>query len=193
MSSNINVTASLNVNGKFSGIGEDGLNFLNAFIEKNTIKGLEADITPIIPINKKFVLLSKAKLKLSSLDDSNQNATEFDFIGGFTPDLVNANEYYGAGIKEYYLANYFYGRLGAQYEVKRNIFVQGHFNFLTTEFPVSFLNPNVELGTMNGRSTRFGYGAMIGMKSVIGPVKLAVAKDHYRQGWKASLIIGFHY
>lgn len=148
---------------------------------------------PIIPISKKFVLLSKAKLKLSSLDNYNQNVTEFDLIGGFTPDLVNANEYYGAGIKEYYLANYFYGRLGVQYEVMRNIFVQAHFNIVTTEFPVSFLNPDVVLGTMEGKTTRYGYAGMIGMKSPVGPIKFALAKDHFRNDWKASLIIGFHY
>jgi NTE family protein len=193
MSSNIEATVSLNANGKFSGNDEVLDDYFTGLIETNTIKGLEADIIPVIPISKKIAILSKAKLKLSSLSDNKQNVTEFDFIGGFTPDLVNANEYYGAGIKEYYLANYFYGRLGAQYEVFRNLFVQAHCNVATTEFPVSFLNPNVELGDMRGKSTRIGYAAMIGMKSVIGPIKLAVAKDHYRNDWKASLIIGFHY
>jgi len=193
LSSNIEATISLNADGKFLGNIEAINIVLESGIEKNTFTGLEADIAPIIPVSKKFVLLSKAKLKLSSLDDDKQNLTEFDLIGGFTPDLVNANEYFGAGIKEYYLANYFYGRLGAQYEVKRNLFIQAHFNIITTEFPVSFLNPNVELGKMGGRSTRYGYAAMIGMKSVIGPIMLAVGKDHFRNDWKASLIIGFHY
>ena len=150
MSSNIEATISLNANGEFSGNDEYWNSYLTGLIEKNTFTGLEADIIPIIPISKKFVLLSKAKLKLSSLDDYNQNVTEFDLIGGFTPDLVNANEYYGAGIKEFYLANYFYGRLGAQYEVMRNIFVQAHFNIVTTEFPVSFLNPRCCFGNNGG-------------------------------------------
>ena len=193
MSSNIEVTATLHVDGKFSGTDEYWNSVLNSLIVKNTIKGLKIDIVPVIPISKKFIILSKAKLKLSSLDDYTQNVTEFDFIGGFNPDLINATEYYGAGIKEYYLANYFYGRLGAQYELKRNVFLQAHFNVVTTDFPVSFLNPDVILGKMEGKTTRYGYGAMIGMKSVIGPIMLAVAKDHFRNDWKASLIIGFHY
>jgi NTE family protein len=193
MSSNIELTASLSADGEFSGNDEDKNNEYNNLIEKNTIKGLEMDIVPIIPLSKKFVLLSKAKLKLSTLDDYAQNATEFDFIGGFSPDIVNANEFYGAGIKEYYLANYFYARLGAQYELFRNVFLQAHFNVLTTEFPVTFLNPDVVMGNMWGEKTRYGYAAMIGMKSAIGPIKLAVAKDHFRKGLRASLIIGFHY
>ena len=154
LSSNIEATISLNADGKFSGNDEYWNSYLTGLIEKNTFTGLEADIVPIIPISKKFVLLSKAKLKLSSLDDDNQNVTEFDLIGGFTPDLVNANEYYGAGIKEYYLANYFYGRLGVQYEVIRNIFVQAHFNIVTTEFPVSFLNPRCCLGNNGGKNNK---------------------------------------
>jgi NTE family protein len=193
MSSDIEVTASINSNGKFIISEEIWNDYYNSLFEKNTIKGLEADIFPIIPISKKFVILSKAKLKLSSLDNSAQNITEFDFVGGFTPDLVNANEYYGAGKKEYYLANYFYGRLGAQYEIHRNIFLQAFFNLVTTDFPVTFLNPDVEMGNMWGETTRYGYAAMIGMKSAIGPIKLAVAKDHFRKGLRASLIIGFHY
>jgi len=64
---------------------------------------------------------------------------------------------------------------------------------LTTEFPVTFLNPDVVMGNMWGEKTRYGYAAMIGMKSAIGPIKLAVAKDHFRKGLRASLIIGFHY
>jgi NTE family protein len=193
MSSNIELTASLSADGEFRGTDEEKNNEYNNLVEKNTIKGLEMDIVPIIPLSKKFVLLSKAKLKLSTLNDYAQNATEFDFIGGFSPDIVNANEFYGAGIKEYYLANYFYARLGAQYEMFRNVYLQAHFNVLSTEFPVTFLNTEVVMGNMWGESTRFGYAAIFGMKSAIGPIKLAVAKDHFRKGLKASLIIGFHF
>jgi NTE family protein len=204
MSANIEVSTTTKTNGKLNvenfelaGINlgdlELGNESLGDLLETSSINALKMDVTPYIPLNKKLVLLSKAKLKLSSIRDNTLNVTEFDFIGGFTPDLVNATEYYGAASKEYALANYFYGRVGAQYEIFRNIFMQANVNVVTTEFPVTFLYPNADTGTMGGRSTRFGYAAMIGMKSVIGPIKLAVAKDHNRNDWKASLIIGFHY
>jgi hypothetical protein len=193
MSAKIEATTTLRTKGKYDASRQLIIDYLNGLLEKNTINALKMEIVPVIPVSKKFVILSKAKLKLSSLDDYMQNITEFDFIGGFNPDFVIGTEFYGLGIKEDYLANYFYGRIGAQYEVARNMFVQAHFNVITTEFPVSNLNPNVELGTIAGEPTRYGYAAMIGMKSVIGPIKLAIAKDHFRNDWKASLIIGFHY
>ncbi len=204
MSANIEVSTTTKTNGKLNvenftiggenlGDLELGNESLGDLLETSSIKAIKMDITPYFPLSKKLVLLSKAKLKLSSIRDNTLNVTEFDFIGGFTPDLVNATEYYGAASKEYALANYFYGRVGAQYEIFRNIFMQANVNVVTTEFPVTFLYPNADTGTMDGMSTRFGYGASIGMKSMIGPISFAVAKDHYRSGIKASLIIGFHY
>ncbi|MDB4584689.1 BamA/TamA family outer membrane protein, partial [Draconibacterium sp.] len=194
MSANIEVSATSKTNGQIQ-LDETkyAIDDLLGEFETSSIKSLKMDVVPVIPVSKKFVFLLKAKMKLSSLADSMQNVTEFDFIGGFRPDLVNATEYYGAGIKEYYLANYFYGRLGTQYELWRNVFLQAHINVVTTEFPVTFLYPNADTGDMAGMTTRFGYGGSIGMNSPVGPVSFAVAKDHYRDGWKASLIIGFHY
>ncbi len=162
-------------------------------VETNTIRALSMDIKPVIPLSRKLAILSKAKLKLSSIADSMWNVTEYDYIGGFRPGLVNSTEFFGAGVKEYDLANYFYGRLGLQYEILRNVYVQADFNVVTTEFPVTFLYPNASTGVLAGRKTRIGYGGAIGMKSPIGPLSFAFAKDHHREGWKASLIIGFHY
>jgi hypothetical protein len=166
---------------------------LGELLETSPVNSLNIDLFPAIPLGKRLVILSKAKMKLSTIGSSKINITEYNFVGGFRPDLVNATEYYGAGKKEYYLANFFYGRVGAQYEVKRNIFLEAFLNGVTTEFPVSVLNPNAETGDMDGRNSRFGYGGALGIKSPVGPIQLAVAKDHFQKNWKASLIIGFHY
>lgn len=204
LSANIEISATTNTNGKLNvkNFELNGTNLgdfewrnesLGGLLETSTIKALKMDITPYIPLSRKMVLLSKARLKLSTIPDNLLNLTEYDFVGGFTPDLVNGTEFYGAGIKEFFLANYFYGRFGLQYELKRNLFIQTSINMVTTKFPVTFLYPQANTGTMNGMASRFGYGVSIGMRSVIGPISLAVAKDNDRNGVKASLIIGFPY
>lgn len=132
-------------------------------------------------------------MKISTLGADTWNLTEYDFVGGFSPGLVNSNEYYGVGQKEFGLANYFYGRLGMQYEMRRNLFLQAHINYLDTKYPVTWIYPDADIATLYGRYNRFGYGAMIGIKSPIGPIAFAFAKDHYRKGWKTSLVIGFYY
>lgn len=204
MNVNLEISATTNTNGelKIKNYKLNGINLgeiewknesLGGLLETSTIKSLKLDFIPFLPLSKRLVLLSKAKLKLSTIADNLLNVTEYDFVGGFTPDLVNGTEFYGAGSKEFFLANYFYGRFGFQYEVRRNLFVQTNINLLTTEFPIKLLYPQADTGTLNGKSTRIGYALSIGMKSAIGPISLAVAKDNYRNGVKASLIIGFPY
>jgi NTE family protein len=162
-------------------------------IQTSNIKTLKFDILPLIPVSKKLTIVPKGRLRLSTIQADGLNLTEYDFVGGFTPDLINASEYYGSDKKEYVVGNYFYGRLGLQYELARNLYFHPFFNFLSTEFPVTIIYPDADIGTLGDRKTRYGYGAKIGLSSPVGPVALAVAKDHFRSGWKASLIIGFHY
>jgi outer membrane translocation and assembly module TamA len=58
---------------------------------------------------------------------------------------------------------------------------------------VTWIYPDADSAKLYGRYNRFGYGGLIGMKSPIGPIAFAFAKDHYEKGWKTSLIIGYFY
>jgi hypothetical protein len=166
---------------------------LNGLLYTDGVNSIELTLMPIIPLSHKMSLIAKARMKLSDIPENTLNLTEYDFVGGFSPGLVNSNEYYGVGIKEFGLANYFYGRIGVQYALLNKLFLQGHFNYLDTEYPVTWLYPDADIAKLGDRYRRFGYGAMVGLKSPIGPIAFAVAKDHYRKGWKTSLIIGYHY
>ena len=165
---------------------------MNYILRTSNIYSLKAEIAPIFQLSPKWSLLSKARLSLSTVEDSQLNLTEFDFIGGFTPDLVNSLEFYGAKSRQYALANYFYGRAGAQYEIKRNIYLQAQVNYLSSEFLVKTLYPDASTGTINNRSYTIGYGLMLGMESPIGPIVLMAAKDHYLGGLRLGLKIGFY-
>ncbi len=166
---------------------------LEGILETSNISSLNLEIVPVIPVSKKISILAKARFRMSSIGKNTINFTEYDFVGGFTPDLVNSNEYYGVGIKEFMVANYFYGKIGVQYEVLRNLYLQGLFNYLDTEYPVTWIYPDAEIGKLGDRYRRFGYALSVGYKSAVGPIELAIAKDHYRSGLKAAIIIGFYY
>ena len=166
---------------------------LGDILQTSTIKAMRLNLVPVFKLSPKVSLLTKARLSLSNVRKNTLNITEYDFIGGFTPDLVNSNEYYGSGIKQYDVANYFYGRLGLQYEMIRNLFLQTHFNVLSTEFPVDMLYSKGETDMLGTRRTRFGIAGKVGLKSPVGPVSFALAKDLHMHGWKAALIIGFTY
>jgi NTE family protein len=192
---NIEGSITTNLNGKVV-IGDSldlGPEELGGLLHTNQVHSIELTLMPIIPLSSKISVIAKARMKLSDIPGNTFNLTEYDFVGGFSPGLVNSNEYYGVGIKEFGVANYFYGRIGIQYYLLDRFYLQGHFNFLDTKYPVTWFYPDADFVKLGDRYRRFGYGAMFGMKSPIGPIAFAIAKDHYRKGWKTSLIIGYHY
>jgi NTE family protein len=170
-----------------------GSDLLGEAFQTTNIWAIDINLFPHIPLSSRLTLLLKGRLRLSNLRANTLNLMDYDFIGGFTPNLINSNEYYGVGTKEFSMANYFYGRVGLQYKIRKNIFLQGHFNYLNSERPVTWFYPDADVGKFGDRTMRYGYGALVGIRSPIGPVALAVAKDHFREDWKASLIIGYYY
>ena len=190
----LQMSATTNTNGK---IRIDDIDFdikdLGDLMQTSTIWALKAEANPIIPLTPKFSVITKARMMLSNVRDNTLNLNEFDFVGGFIPDLVNASEYYGSGTKQYGLANYFYYRIGGQYEIIRNLFFQAHFNYLSTEYPIKWIYSDADIGKLGNRTSRYGFAGSLGFKSPLGPVSVAVAKDVYDKGMQASLMIGFVY
>lgn len=167
------------------------LNEFGGLLQTTSIGSVDVTFFPIIPLSSNLSLLLKSRMKLSNLGANTLNLTGYDFIGGFIPNWINSNEYYGSGAKEYIVANSFYGRLSVQYRIKKNVFLQGHFNYLTSD--VNWIYEDAEKGRLGDRYNRYGYGTTLGFNSPIGPIAFSVAKDHYRKDWEASLIIGFYY
>lgn len=174
-------------------------------IQTSGVTSFKVMAMPIFMINNRLSILTKARVNISNLQNGAINLGEFDFIGGFFPDLVHANEFYGAGINEFTAANYFYGRITSQYEIKRNIFLQAHLNYINTEYPSKWIFNMVEKWyntseqnkfeptLLGNRTSRFGYGLTFGYRSILGPIKFSVAQDYNRRNLKAALSIGFYY
>jgi len=195
LEAHVSVTQTTKANGKVT-IGDSltiGGDDLEGVLHSSGITSFDISVLPIIPLTPKLSLVTKAKMMISTIGASTLNLTEYDFVGGFSPGLLNASEYYGVGVKEFVLANYFYGRFGFQYQILNKVFLQAHFNYLDTEYPVTWIYPDADISPAGDRYRRYSYGALVGLMSPVGPISFAVAKDHFRKGWETSLIIGFHY
>jgi hypothetical protein len=192
---NIELSSTVNTNGKVRifDIDYDLEDLGGDLLETDAIHALKAEIKPVLPIGQKFAVITKARIMLSNISDNTLNLNEYDFVGGFTPDLINSTEYYGSDAKQYGLANYFYYRLGGQYEIIRNLFFQAHFNYLSTEYPIKWIYSDADIGKLGNRTSRYGFAGSLGFKSPLGPVSVALAKDVYDKGMQASLMIGFVY
>jgi hypothetical protein len=165
----------------------------DGLLQTSNITTLLAEVSPIIPLGRQVSLLTNLRLRVSSMKNDLFNLSEYDFVGGFIPGPVNSHEYWGVGANEYLFSSYFYGKLGLQWEVKRNLFIQGVINYLDTEYPVKWVYPDADIGSIGDKKRTFSFGALVGLRSPLGPMAIAVAKDHNKNDWKASLIIGFHY
>jgi NTE family protein len=189
----IDISTTSRINGKLVILDTIIVKNDDILLQTTPITSLNIKVAPVIQIHKKVSLLFKTRIKLSTIEKNTLNLTEYDFVGGFAPGLLNSQEYMGVGVKEYMLANYFYGNIGVQYSPVRNLYCQAHFNYIDSEYPVKWINPDANIDVLGDRDRRFSYGVSVGYKSPIGPISIAVAKDHYRSGLKASFMIGFHY
>ena len=195
VSSNVRISRTSQVNGKVA-FGDtlvlEGPE-LDGILDTDNIISFSVDVEPIIQISSKFSLLTRARMSVSTIGANTLNLLDYDYIGGFLPGQYNSTEYYGAGLKEFITANYFYGRLGLQYNPVGNLFIQVQGNYLDAEYPMKWFYQDAEFTKLGDRNRRFGYGGMLALKTPVGPIAIALAKDHYRSGWYSSLIIGFIY
>lgn len=191
---NVTLSATTNTHGTITLFdAEFDIKDLDDLMQTNTIHTLKAEVKPIIPISSKFAIITKARIRISNIRDNTLNLNEFDYVGGFTPDLVHATEYYGAGSKEFRAGNYFYYRIGGQFEPRRNLFLQADLNFLSTEYPIKWIYPDADIGKLGMRKSRFAYAAKVGLRTPLGPVSFGVAKDHFKKELAASFMVGFIY
>lgn len=157
----------------------------------DNIHSLYTEYRQLIPASKKLTFITELAMNLSTLEGTSLNLTEYYFIGGFYPRYLNTYHYYGGSPKEFQLSNFFYSSASIQYEILKNLFLRGSFNYLDSEYPMKLINTDLEASLMGDRYRRFGYAFLAGFNSPLGPINLAFGKDHYRKGWDVFFAIGF--
>jgi NTE family protein len=184
-SSVFNVDAKLDLADSVT-LGEEDIN-----VNTDRIHSLFASYIQYIPSGKNLAFSTEVTMRLSSLESNTLNMTEYFYIGGFLPRKSNSHPYFGGKHKEFQVANFFYAGGNVQYEILRNLFLQGSINYLDSEKPMMWLYSDLDPSKLGDRFRRFGYGFAVGYKSPLGPVNIALSKDHYRKGWQSFFSIGF--
>jgi len=164
---------------------------LDDLLDSDRIHSLFIDYIQYIPLSKKISLFPAAGMNISNLSNTTFNLSEYYFVGGFFPRYHRAYNYWGANQNEFKATNFFYAAIGLQYEVFRNVFLRGIVNYIDAEYPMKWIYNDIDASELGDRYRRFGFGFLAGYKSPLGPMAISIAKDHYRNSWKTSLIIGY--
>ncbi|MFY0625990.1 MAG: patatin-like phospholipase family protein [Reichenbachiella sp.] len=144
-------------------------------------------------ISKKLVFSLESKLIISDLKLNTFNLTDYQFIGGFNPRYIHAHRYLGANDKQYYATSFTLLGTSIQYELLKDIYVQGTFNYIDSEYPMRTLGLTYDQADFGGEERRMGFGFSAGYRSSFGPIQLATARDTNGGTWKTYLNIGFYF
>ncbi len=150
------------------------------------------DLKPILPIGRSLSIVNQFKLRVADIPKDVINFSSQEYIGGGQAVYDNTN-YYGAVAYEYSAYNYFYAYSGLQVELKHNLYTTLFYNYLESADLISNINPDGNVDNLGDRTARYAYGFEMGYLSPIGPLKLGVAKDHFRDNLKGYLSVGFYY
>ena len=149
------------------------------------------DFSYIIQVSSKVSIITRNTIWVSTLPANSLNLDDYFFVGGFNPQFLFAIEYWGAGQYEFPANNYFYSKLGLQWEMFPKIFLTGIANYSDSEYPMKWISSDIETIPLGNKDRRFGYGASLGYNSLFGPVIVSVAKDVFNDDYKTNLSIGF--
>jgi len=178
---------------KITQISEDSIAAVKTTIEQDLdpYTAVELNFTHIFSVHKKFSIITKNEMMLSTLGEPNFNLTDFYFIGGFNPRFMNTTEFWGANEKEYFAPNYFYTKLVLQYEPFRNLFVSGVFNYVDVQYPMEIIYPITVDNYLAGEKRRVGYGLSMAYSSPLGPISFSMAWDPKISTTHTNINIGF--
>jgi len=112
-------------------------------------------------------------------------------VGGFYRAFRNTTRFWGAELYEFQSANMATLRAGIQWEVIDKVYLTGTANYLSTQYPMQWLNESLDPFLINGKSDVFGGGFGIGYMSRIGPVELNIGKVSNGPRWRTGFNIGF--
>ena len=174
-------------------ISEDSISTTKITYEEqlDPYTAIELYFTHIFKIHKRFSLITKNAMVMTTLGEPNINVTDYYFIGGFNPRFRNVSEYWGANDKEYVAPNYFYTKLVMQYEPFTNLFVSGIVNYLDVQYPMEIMYPITVDDYLGGERRRLGYGLAFGYNSPLGPISFSMAWDTKTSQTHTNINVGF--
>ncbi len=181
------------VNNKLTQFTEDSISTSRTTIEQSLdpFSAFEFYFTHIFNFQKRFSIITKNAMVLTTLNEPDYNITDYYFIGGFNPRFRNVSEYWGASDKEYIAPNYFYTKLILQYEMFNNIYFSAIANYIDIQYPMEFFYDITVDDYLGGEKRRFGYGFSVAYNSPFGPISFSLARDTGLSKTHTNINVGF--
>lgn len=183
-----NVKYKFNIDNSAQLSGSENVNF-----QTNNFYQFNLDYSAFIPLTQKLVWSLQAKLVISDLELNTFNLTDYQFIGGFNPRYIHAHAYWGSNDKEYYATSFSMLASMFQFELFKDLYLQGRVNYIDAEYPMRAIGLAYDQADFGGEERRWGFGFGAGYRSQFGPISFYVAKDTKTSSWKSYLNIGFYF
>ena len=151
------------------------------------------DIKSFHKLLNHFSFSVQGTVVLSDLEFDSINLIDYQFIGGFNPRYQDAYSYWGSSDREFNAISFSKITSSLQYEVQRDIYLQGLFNYIDSEYPMELLGIKYDKTDFEGRDRRYGAGISAGYNSKFGPIILGLAKDFHKNSVRAYFSIGYYF
>ena len=152
---------------------------------------ISLDFASYTPLNKKWVISSEAFAVISSMSGAELINTYL--VGGMFPSDPNQRAFYGISENALFMNNGFIYRLGARYELVKNLFFSLKANALFMADDLADLFDPDENYSYIGSSENyiFGVGTAVSYRSPIGPVSIGLTYGSLSSNLWSHISIGF--
>jgi NTE family protein len=117
-------------------------------------------------------------------------------IGGYRPLMANGMAFWAGEPTEYYADHLFFNQMMMQFNPISNVYIQLVSQYINAEYPMKWIYSELSEDSYffgDEHHSLFGYGAMVSVNSIIGPVSAGIASHNQTNRWNAFFSIGFYF
>jgi len=159
-----------------------------------TLLSFDAEYEQYFTVHPKITLFTSHTIRLTNLELSKSNISDYYFSGGFKPNFIHTGEFWGAEKYEFILTSFYRGAGGVRYEMFNKFYLTGALNFLETKYPMDWLgNDFFNQSQAAGEDRRFGWFLNATLNTIVGPLSFGIANDFNRSKIHTYLSLGFNF
>lgn len=145
-------------------------------------------------LSKKWAL--HGGVRMSMFSESSIGFNDYSKVGGISPILTSAVPFWGVARNAISVSQYGMASAGGQYEMFENFYLRAKLNYMNTNYPMNWIDPNrpeetFTLGT-GTHSSIWGAGFEMAYNTPFGPVRLVMHGNEYESDLKVFVAIGYN-
>ena len=166
---------------------------LMEFDQDYVMFSLDVNYRHYFPITEKFNIEMSHTLRLTNLESPNLNISDFNFVGGYKPNFINSEPFWGSKKYQFELTSFYRAALRLRYRLIKNLHLEAGANYLDVEHPASWFGDNITYIQAGERDRRFGFMFGGTFNSFAGPIRLYFSKDVNNSTWHPWLSVGYNF